>query len=202
MRVLRDINEAEMVAIFLKGEISSKRFGHRILSHLNEGLENRKIIDSPDLSNEAENVSRSTLLGKHRGYGNSEGLFRNFPKTVTWKEVLLTKEELKNLRFINYDYWVELSSGTRSPEVAAENIKKGIEIFDRSNERFFKAVDYIKSGGTFEPIILVAKDPKSKIVILEGHLRLTSYFLTPEHIQPETKCIIGYSPNFSKWGLY
>jgi hypothetical protein len=40
------------------------------------------------------------------------------------------------------------------------------------------------------------------MVILEGHLRITAYFLRPEAMPPALEAIVGISPEMSTWALY
>lgn len=43
---------------------------------------------------------------------------------------------------------------------------------------------------------------KSKVVVLEGHARLTAYFIDSEYLPDEIEVLIGYSEKFSEWDLY
>jgi len=202
MKILKPISEDEMISVFLQGEINSNRFGKLILSKLNKDGKSREIINHPDLKDESENIYRKEIMQEYRGYGVNTHLFENFPRSVVWKKVILSKDELCETKYINYDYWIELSSGTRSPIEAAENIKKDLVVFGLSNENFLKAAEYVKNGGVFLPLIFVTKSEGDRLVNLEGHLRLTAYFLEPFYIPKELECIVGFSKDFDKWDLY
>ena len=69
---------------------------------------------------------------------------------------------------------------------AAENIKKGTEIFGESNDQFWKLAKYIKEGGKFPEIILM-----SDMVLLEGHVRMTAYLLASDTPKP-LEMIVGF----------
>lgn len=202
MKILRDISEDEFIATFLKYEITSKRFGERITKQLNIDNKDTYIITNPDLNNTKDNEYRKTMLGICRGYNKNLDIFEGFPQDIVWKQVLLTKEELRDIKYIDYDYWIELSKGTRSPADAAKTIKEGVEVFRISNDRYFNAVEHFKNGGTFGPLIFVCNSKKDKLVLLEGHLRTTTYFLEPDLIPQEIECIMGVSDNIEKWSLY
>ena len=202
MKIIKRISEDEMIAEFLKAEINSPRFGKKIIDSLKKDKKTKKILIKPDLKNPNENIYRNNLLGKVRGFGKNKLLFENFPKDMTWELATLNKNELKKIKYISYSYWNELSNKTRLPLEAAKNIKKDVEIYGISNKGFFEILSEIKKGKKFPSIILVTKNNRSRIVILEGHARITAYFLEPKYIPSKIKVIIGYSNKINKWSLY
>lgn len=202
MKIIKEITADEMVAIFLKAEINSDRWSHHPLMILKKLGVNREIIDKPDLSNVKHNQTRADILKVYRGYGKNENLFQNFPSDVVWKRILLTKEELAKVKYMDYSYWVAISKGTRLPQYAAETIQHGEKIFGESNEVFIKAAEVYKQGVTFPELILVAVNEKSNFVVLEGHLRITAYFLAPEFLPNKIEVIVGFSPKMQDWGSY
>jgi hypothetical protein len=94
MRHIAEISEHEMVALFLKTEIKSARWGPDIVRQLEHDNVSRKIVDHPDTTNSSENEYRLQLMGEFRGYRRNEGLFESFPERVTWARVTLTQDEL------------------------------------------------------------------------------------------------------------
>jgi hypothetical protein len=200
MKILNQIEEVEVISEFLKSEINSKRFGKQILYALKN--KSKKIITNPDLNNEKDNQFRKNLFGKVRGYGKNRDLFENFPEDVKWFKAIITKQELKNVKYIDYSYWNEISNNTRLPSKSSKNIKENVEIYGVSNKGFWEIHAEIKKGKTFPYMIFVAKNKKSRIVILEGHARLTSYYLEPKLIPAEIEIIVGYSDKMVNWNLY
>lgn len=194
MRIIEPVSNDYVVCHFLQTEIKSDRFKQKIISTLEKLHQTREIIDDPNLSNQDENQIRARLLKDFR-----TSTFHKFPEDVKWFRATLTKDELIKVKYIDYSYWNELSKGTRLPSQAAKSVIEGLEFYGESNEGFIKAAEHIKSGGTFPNIILVAKDEKSDLVILEGHLRMTAYFLSEEHIPSELEVIIGFSKAIDKW---
>ena len=170
MKIIRDASEEEMILEFLKGEINSIRFNNELFDALNEYHLNRDIIDNGDIFNSEENKKRLDVMKVFRGYPDKE-LFNNFPKNIMWKYVELSKEDINNIYYINYDYWNELSNNTSSPIEAVKNIKKGIEIFDVSNKPFLDGVKLLKNR-PFPPVILLTCNDE-KYLIIEGHSRMT-----------------------------
>ena len=202
MRIIKDITEDETIAAFLKAEIGSFRFGEKIHQQLKADGRERSTIDDPDISSKEPNDYRRFLLGKYRGYGENRGLFRHFPKNVSWKRVVLDKEDLKRMKYINYDYWVELSGGSRLIIDVAKNIIEEFEVFKQSNRNFWEVVEALKRGVNFPESILVTADEHSDLFVLEVHLRLTTYLMEPRFVPERFEVIIGFSEGLRRWGLY
>lgn len=196
MRVMSASSEAEMIACFLGGELSSERFGDPIRSGLAAGGLSERLLTHPDLSDAEANAARRGLLAAARGYGENRDLFEGFPADVTWTRAVLTALDMATVRYVDYSYWVELSGGSRVPADAAERIRAGIRAFDVSNEPFVAAARALTAGEQFPPLILVG-DTYDELVCLEGHLRLTAYALAGFPIGAE--CLLGTSPTMGRW---
>ena len=202
MKILKKISEDEMIIEFLKAEINSKRFGKTIIDALNKKKKSKNIIINPNLEDKKENQFRRKLFGEVRGFGKNKDIFEDFPKDVKWYKARITKKELGKIKYIDYSYWNKLSNGTRLPVQAAKNINAGVKIFNVSNEGFLEILSVIKNKKTFPPMIFVAKNKKSRIVVLEGHARLTAFFIEPKYIPKTMDVIIGYSEKMTLWNLY
>lgn len=199
MRLMESIPEAEMVAMFLKAEITSTRFGHEILSRLERDGVNREIIDEPNTSHKEQNAYRARLLGEYRGYRQNRELFENYPDHVVWYRAILTREELATVRYIDYSYWNEISSGTRLPTEAARTIRSGRMIYGQSTEGFLKIAQALCDGVRFPELILVGTAPTEPLTVIEGHVRLTAFFLALECLPDEISVLIGFAPEFASW---
>ncbi len=200
MKILGQIPEDEFVSVFLQSEINSRRFGKRIAKALKN--KPKRIITAPHLRNKHENQLRRKILGEVRGFGRNKDLFENFPSNTRWYRATLSQQELKRVKYINYDYWNDLSNHSRLPIKAAKNIHADVKIFGVSNNIFRDIFSEIKKGKTFPPIILVAKNKRSRLVILEGHARMTAYFLDSHHLPREMEVIVGFSNKMDAWDLY
>src|SRR5262245_30325420 len=109
MQHLHRISEDEMVAVFLATEIASSRFGPSILAMLRRDGQKRQIIDQPDFANPLDTAYRRQALCEWRGYGRDADVFKDFPADVQWYRALATMTDLRQVRYINDDYWIELS---------------------------------------------------------------------------------------------
>ena len=117
----------DMVAVFLKAEIASARFGEKVRTQLAMDGKERSIVDAPEITNQSENGYRRHLLASYRAY-----VFEELPVHTAWYRALLRRDEVMQSRSIDYDYWNELSNNTRRPIVAAEVIRAGRKIYVQS----------------------------------------------------------------------
>ncbi len=202
MRLLSAISEDEMIAHFLGTEINSNRFGKQILALLDRDGRDRTVVDAPDLNSWQENAYRLGLLGDFRGYRRNMGLFNGFPNEVAWHWAALTPDELLQVRYIDYSYWNELSRGTRLPTVAAQTIRAGTVIYGQSTQGYLTLAEELCRGGQFPALILTGVSPVEPLVVMEGHVRLTTYALVPECLPETMEAIVGFSPDFPQWGAY
>jgi hypothetical protein len=202
MRLLRAITEDEMVSVFLKTEINSVRFEPQILALLHRDGKDRNVVDTPDLSNAQENTYRMRLLGDFRGYRRNAGLFIGFPDRVEWHRAVLTPDELIRVRYIDYSYWNELSSGMRLPTFAAETVRAGKVIYGQNTQGYLELAKELCRGARFPELILTAVSPIAPLVVMEGHVRLTAYALALDCLPPMMEVVVAFSPDFSQWGAH
>lgn len=202
MKLIRKSSEDEMTAEFLKAEFTSERFGDSLRTALAHFKIRPRLITTPNLTSEKDNASRKSLFSQYRGYAKNKEIFEGFPDDISWHLALFTPPDLKRVKYIAYDYWIKLTAGSRLPADAAKNIKTGVVVFNQSNQRFFDVAEAIKKGAKLPRLIFVARDEKSTVVVLEGHVRLTAYMLVPAYIPPKLEVLIGYSPKLTSWELY
>jgi hypothetical protein len=119
---------------------------------------------------------------------------------VRWEWVTLTPAEVLALRYIEYDYWVELSGGSRLPTDAADRIRAGITVFRVPNDGFFELADALGSGLPTE--LIVVGGSRDGLVVVEGHARLTAFALRPELLPAELEVLLGSSPRIDEWACW
>jgi hypothetical protein len=198
MQHIEPISEDEMVAVFLRTELASARFAQDILAILASEGQPRSLLEQPNLDDPRENAHRRRVLGEWRGFGRDADVFTGFPPDVRWCRATINKAELAALRYIDDDYWTELSGGSRLAVDAAARIRRGIEAFRVGNGGFWYMAEALCAGATFPELILVGKDERSTLVVLEGHVRLTAYCLRPECAPDTLPVLVGYSPVMEK----
>ena len=203
MDVIAPSSEGEMIAIFLRAELDSAgRFAGAVADALRRHGADPRVITSPSLEHDEENGLRRRILDEARGYSRREGLFAGFPGDVRWQRVALTRAELAAVRYIDYDYWVELSGGSRLATDAALLVRAGVAPFGVQSDWALALARALAEGARLPPLILVTDGCPDGLVVLEGHARLTAYMLEPQALPPELEVLVGASREMSGWGLY
>lgn len=178
MKIIRETNENEMLLEYLKSEIDSKRFGEKLKNTMKELGFSEELIRNPDLENLIENERRKLIMKKFREYPTGD-IFERFPKEIKWNYVEFEEGDIDKIFYVNWSYWNEMSNYTSKPTEAAKSINKGVEFFDVPNERYLQGLQSLERGIKFEPIIAITYNGE-KIVLIEGHSRMTVYGLKPE----------------------
>jgi hypothetical protein len=129
------------------------------------------------------------ILAAYRSWPD-QGLFGGFPGDVSWSRARLTRDELLDILYINWDWWLTVTNGSRRPLDAAS-----IQGRDAGDEAIARA------ARTNPPLIAV-RAPASYLVLLEGHVRLTAYAAFREHVPDELEIYLGESPRMDRWSLY
>lgn len=199
MRFAQPIPEAEMVAHFLQTEIRSERFGEEIRRLLERKQLDPKIIEQPELDNPSENLYRADLLGEFRGYRRNEDVFKDLPDNVQWWRAFLTKVDLERVKYINDDYWIEFSGGSRCVLDAAKRILSGA--MPEVAAGYWSLARALEEGARFPELILLYNPIVDELVMLEGHVRVTAYvlYLLPsEYTSLELSVLVGCSDRMKK----
>jgi hypothetical protein len=181
MRILHPVDEDEVLRAFVRGERESPRWGERVRT-----LAGRHGDDV------------RAILEDHRAWLRKEGLFHGFPDDVSWYRAALAPDEVLDILYIDWDWWLRLTDGTRKPRDAAVRVRAGLvpEVeADEGDER-------IASAAATNPELIVVRAPDSYLVVLEGHVRLTAYALFPEHLPPELEVYLGESQAMAGWSEY
>jgi hypothetical protein len=126
------------------------------------------------------------------------GLFHGFPRDVDWERVALTADEVLGILYIDWDWWLRLSGGTRRPLDAARRIRAGHVPGVTADEH-----EPIARGAATHARPIAVTDPEhSRLVCLEGHVRLTAYALYPEHLPAELEIFLGTAPDMAGWSEF
>lgn len=202
MRALAHLTEHDMIAAFVRAELHSERFGTAVRAAMRRHRVPRRIVVQPDTADTRQNAQRLAILRDYRRYGQDRSLFGGFPYgDVVWSRVALVRDEVLALRYIDDNYWVELSGGTRLPTEAARRIRAG-EGNPEHAHNFLRIAGALEHGATFHEMIAVTAGGDAPLVALEGHLRLTVYALRPERIPDPLTVVLGTSPRITEWGCY
>jgi len=186
-------------------------------SRLKEYGRPQSVITGPNLNDQEENRIRKQILHSYRGKDRvfsseqtgkaslskleGEPLLASLPEDIHWFRAVLTQNELGKVKYVDYPYWNELSNWSRLPRVAAENILAGREIDEESKDRYFKISKKLKLKQPMADLILLAAGSDDPLVLLEGHARLTAYFLGDD-LPENTTVIVGFSELIREWRFY
>jgi hypothetical protein len=197
MRVLRPSSEAEMVALFLRTELYSDRFGAEIRALLERDGIPERVVTAPDLGDRAENQLRRRILFEQR-----DDYFDGLPADVRWEWMAITSAELATVRYIDYSYWNELSGGSRLVVDAVPRIRAGVAPFGVPSDGLLRLSQEVAAGARFPPLILVTTGIGSDIVVMEGHVRLSAFMLACEHLPSELEVLVGSSATMTAWDCW
>ena len=199
--VLRRATEAEVLARFLQGELESPRWSGRLRELLADGGDDPSLVTRPDLSNASENEAREALLDRFRGWSKREGLFFGFPERIDWFTASLTAKRILAIQYINWDWWLEISGGTRLAPEAAKRIRQG-EVPGVTAEEHRPIAMRLQTSAPPPELLAVGPGDLSKVVLLEGHVRLTAYALYPECLPDELEIFLGISDEITRWSEF
>jgi len=192
IELLREISEADMVAAFLRAEITSPRFSGKLAEAMEAAGAREVQIAQPDTTNDSDNEVRAQVLGYYRGYRHNRWLFGGFPDNLHWYKARLPREEIGDLRYVDYSYWNELTDNTHLVKDGVANIRKDKVVSDVSNHNYLTVADAIRHGRhDFEPIIVWGEAVSAPLEILEGHLRATAFGLAAEKAPTVIPVIVG-----------
>jgi hypothetical protein len=203
MRGFRPATEPEVVLAFLRGEMDSGRFGKDVRRGLVEagGLH---LVQSPDLSSAEENRARECALASARGWRDAE-LFEGFPEQVDWYHGVLPYEVLSRVRFIDYSYWNELSGGSRRPADVAATLRSGRLpewLIELGTDWCFQFAARLATAEAVDDLIVMATPDLGRLVLLEGHARLTAVFVGGLQQRLTVRAYLGRSDAIDQWTCF
>jgi hypothetical protein len=159
MRKIRGVTEAEVLEAFWAGELAA-----------------------------ASRWTPDEVAERRRTWRERAGLFAGFPEGIEWERVALTLDEVLSILYINWDWWLTVTKGSRLATDAAE-----IQGRDEGDRAIAAAVS------TNPELIVVTDLRRSKLVLLEGHVRLTAYAAFPEYLPDELEVYLGSSSRIGEW---
>lgn len=201
MRILGESPETDVVAAFLRGEMESERWGERLRSMLAADGVERRVLARPDTSDAEQNAYRLDLLDRHRGWVRREGLFDGFPQRIDWFRAALSPDEVLAIRYINWDWWLEVSGGTRLAPTAAEQIRSG-RIEGANAEWHEPIAGRLRSDRPPPELIAISPPDLRTLVLVEGHVRLTAFALYPEYLPHELEIFLGVAERAADWSEF
>lgn len=186
------------IAVFLRGELDSERYGDKLRALLARHGWGEDLLRRPDLRDTATNGYRRQLLDEHRAYEQRDGLFLYFPENVEWFRAELERDEVLDILYINWNWWLALSGGSRRPLDAARRIRAG-EIPGQTAHEDKPLAAALRKFPLPPELIAVTTPDYTPPVLVEGHVRLTAYALYPNYLPPTLDIVVGVSPKMPRW---
>lgn len=180
MRLVERVDEAVVVASFLRGEVTSRRFRAEVRAAVGD----ERLVTEADVDDFAANERRRRALVAYRG----EYLGDLFERVSTWWRAELAPREVLEIRYIAWDYWLELTGGTRLPRDGAARWRA-----EGSDDRY-------ELGG--EPLIVIRAGPADHLCVVEGHVRLTVLAMNPESMPQRLGVLLGEGEAVRGWTSY
>ena len=193
------VEEDEVIATYLLAERESERFGPAIGAALTRDRVDPDVVSRPDVADPRENAYRRELLGEVRGWGRNEGMFTNFPKDFVWFRAALTRDEVASVLYIDWDWWLTVTGGSRRPADAAATLRRESPEDVAWHEPIARR---LVEGPPLPELIVIRKREGERLVVIEGHVRLTAFALFPEALPDELEILLGESPSLDPWTSY
>ena len=186
-----------MIAAFLRAEIDSDRYGETLRGLLARDGRGDDVLSRPDPADADANRYRRQLLDEHRAYERRAGLFLGFPDVVEWFRAALERDEVLDILYIGWDWWLRLSGGTRRPRDAARRIRAGEMAGVAPGDEPLAAA--LRANPPPPELIAVSTRALAPLVLVEGHKRLTAYALFPHYLPRELEILLGVSDEMTGW---
>lgn len=205
MELLSRVSQDAAVAAWLAAEINSSRFGPQIRQILaRDGQESSVIVD-PNLESSSQNAYRLQVLGEYRGFGQAarggpNWLAGRAVGELDWWRVQLSRAELPRIQFVNDEFWNEESDGSRLPAVHVQRLLADLDRPDDDLPNLVHAA--VRAGSQLAPMILIDAGLGSRLVVLEGHVRLIAYVMAGSAAPDQIVAILGRSPVVASWPEY
>jgi hypothetical protein len=200
----RPATEAEVVLAFLRAEAESPRFGDDVRRALAD-VGGTRLVREPDLDSAVENEARDRALTVARGWPDAE-VFEDFPRaSVDWSHGTMPADLLARVRFIDYSYWNELSGSSRRPADVRATIEAGELpewLVELGTDWPFELAERLAEDEAIDDLIVMATPDLSRLVVLEGHARLTAIFVGGLERRLTVRAYLGVSPEIERWDCF
>jgi hypothetical protein len=189
------VDEAHMVATFLRAEVDSPRHGAKLgAAALRLGLDLR-VVRSPDTTSDLENRDRIRLLAEYRGWGAYESVFGGLPTdSIEWWSAELDRDGIREVEVIQWlvDEYPDSFPARPLAEICAATGGAWADDDGRLQRR-------LEEGRALVAPILISAPDMDRLVILEGHNRMVGYARLGAAAPRAIDIIVGITPRASEW---
>lgn len=129
------------------------------------------------------------------------GWLDGLPEAFDWQYVALAPDEVLDILYIDWDWWVKVSAGTRSPRETARRLRAGL--IPGGNVEWHRPIaEQLASDDNPPPPLIAVVAPGGPLVLVEGHVRLTAFALFPEYLPDELDVLLGVGDCAHEWWAY
>src|SRR5262249_19163499 len=105
----------------------------------------------------------------------------------------------------DYSYWNELSGGSRQPVDVLPTVQSGrlpTWLAELGTDWCFELAAQLATAEAVDDLIVMATPDLDKIVLLEGHARLTAVFVGGLQQRIIVRAYVGVSAAIEQWGCF
>lgn len=190
MKIIRTVNEAEVIGEFLRNEFYQNEYHH-------DRHKYEHVVMEPDFSNAAENAVRRALLFRRRGH-----MWRELPADTKWYEVEFEANDLPKVHVFPRAQWRKLSDGSFVISEIVKNIRNGghknagHDVIAKIQQLRYRLKDNNESHGA---VLLIGVNEACPVTVLEGNHRLTAALLvSPDVMQKRFRVLCGFSARMTE----
>ena len=127
-----------------------------------------------------DNLSMIACVGKNLELGKNNDLIWHLPNDLKYFKSV-TKGKTVTMGRRTFESLPGILPKRRNIVLQLPNESKldGVEIFNKSNEPFFRGLEYFEKNNKFNPIVALTCNGE-KFVLIEGHSRMTVYGMKPQ----------------------
>jgi len=203
VELLAPVSLDEVVAVWLAAEVDSPRFGPTVRGLLARDGRPTGLVSEPDRDDQQANGYRLGLLREYRGFderpGSTDSYLAGVPvRRLAWWRVRIGPADVARMQFINWDYWVGVTGGSRlATTLATAKLAEpgGPDAYHASLR------DAFLSRRPIPEVILVDSGPHTRLVVLEGHQRATAMAMAGGGL-PTRTAILGRGTAIADQWLY
>ena len=186
IKLITKSSEDEMISVFLRGGRDSPRESVALTEVMD-----RLGISWEVLENKDSQEARRRVLSEWFGWGQYESVFGGMPDDVEWFWAELSLDYLRD-QVYSIRWHFEETLGTR-------NVAELVAIDPPPDHVVEAIVGNVVAGRWPEPPILMGEPTLDRLVILEGHTRLTSYMARVDMIPFPLRVLVGVSTRIREW---
>lgn len=194
MKRIRRVEEAEVIAEFLKNEFHHPEFER-------DRLLFQKWVKDPDISSDAENALRRALLFRRR-----ESMWREIPQDTEWWQVEISASDLSRIRVFPRAQWRKVASGSFLLTDIVQRMRDSKSINSRTAafiSRLQALSARLRVHSDRSGVMLIGIDESEPLTIIEGNHRITAAMLaSPSIALQRFRYFCGFSPHMRECCWY